>query len=354
QGVHIGLVVGTGDNRTTLGQSDFNAILTNFAPRAKKRERLANFPQDQEIDILIATDCISEGQNLQDCDYVVNYDIHWNPVRLIQRFGRIDRIGSPNQSIQMVNFWPTDDLNAYLNLKNRVEARMALVDLTATAQDNPLTPEQVRLELSYRDQQLLRLKDEVLDLEDLEEGVTLADFSLDDFRMDLHNFLNEHREALENAPLGLFGLVREEGAAKGGIVFCLRQTGPAVEASLNPLTPYFLVYVGADGSVRYTYAQAKQTLELYRALCANKPKADQTLHDYFDQLTNNLENLEQPTALLKAALDSIRSTIRRKTTQGLFAGRGAKVPKLEAQVTEETPFELVTWLVIMDNHNQMV
>jgi len=348
QGVHIGLVVGTGENRATLGQSDFGAILTNFAPRAKRRERLPNFPQDQEIDILIATDCISEGQNLQDCDYLVNYDIHWNPVRLIQRFGRIDRIGSPNQSIQMVNFWPTGDLNAYLNLKNRVEARMALVDLAATAQDNPLTPEQVRTDLSYRDHQLLRLKDEVLDLEDLEDGVTLTDFSLDDFRMDLNNFLDEHREALESAPLGLFALVSETATAQPGIVFCLRQTGPAANVGLNPLSPYFLVYVRSDGTVRYTYAQAKQTLELYRTLCANQPKADQTLHDYFDKQTGNLENLEQPSALLRAALDSIRQTFQRKATQSLFTGRGGMVPKQEEQVTEETPFELVTWLVVLE------
>jgi len=350
QGIHIGLVVGTGDNRCTLGQPEFNTILTNFSPRSKRRKELRGFPQDQEIDLLIATDCISEGQNLQDCDYLVNYDIHWNPVRLIQRFGRIDRIGSPNQSIQMVNFWPTDDLNAYLNLKNRVEARMALVDITATAQDNPLTLDQIRADLSYRDQQLLRLKDEVLDLEDLEGGVTLSDFSLDDFRTDLSNFLEAHREALETAPMGLFGLVGEEGqVARPGIVFCLRQLESVGEASLNPLAPYFLVYVRSGGEVRYAYAQAKQILELYRALCANKTQAQQVLHDQFDRLTGNLENLESETAQLHAALDSIRSSFQRKATQNLFAGRGATVPKLEDQVTEETQFELVTWLVILEN-----
>lgn len=356
QGVHIGLVVGTGDNATTLGRADFNAILTNFAPRAKRREKLPAFPQDQEIDILIATDCISEGQNLQDCDHLVNYDIHWNPVRLIQRFGRIDRINSPNPSIQMVNFWPTDDLNAYLNLKNRVEARMALVDITATAQDNPLTQEQIRADLSYRDQQLLRLKDEVLDLEDLEGGVTLADFSLDDFRQDLTNFLDANREALETAPMGLFGLVTEEGqVARPGIIFCLRQLGRVGEGSLNPLAPYFLVYVRATGEVRYAYAQAKQTLELYRALCANKAQAQQVLHDHFDRLTGNLENLEKETTLLRAALDSIRSTFQRKAAQNLFTGRGATLPKREDQVTEDTQFELVTWLVILENpDNHMV
>lgn len=355
RGIHIGLVVGTGDNRCTLGQPDFNAILTNFSPRSKRRNQLASFPQDQEIDLLIATDCISEGQNLQDCDYLVNYDIHWNPVRLIQRFGRIDRIGSSNHSIQMVNFWPTDDLNAYLNLKNRVEARMALVDITATAQDNPLTLDQIRADLSYRDQQLVRLKDEVLDLEDLEGGVTLSDFSLDDFRMDLNNFLDAHREQLESAPLGLFGLVNEEGqTAKPGIVFCLRQLGTVADASLNPLIPYFLVYVRSSGEVRFAYAQAKQTLELYRALCAQKNQAQQTLHDHFDRLTGNLENLQKETALLQTALDSIRQTFQRKAAQTLFGGRGATIPKLEEQVTEETPFELVTWLVILENQNHMV
>lgn len=355
QGVHMGLVVGTGENHATLGRADFNSILTNFSPRSKRRSQVPGFPQDAEIEILIATDCISEGQNLQDCDYLVNYDIHWNPVRLIQRFGRVDRIGSLNKSIQMVNFWPTDDLNAYLNLKGRVEARMALVDITATAQDNPLSVEQIRSDLSYRDQQLLRLKDEVLDLEDLDGGVTLADFSLDDFRMDLGNFLDEHRDALEKAPLGLFGLVNEQGSnARAGIVFCLRQLGATADAGQNPLSPYFLVYVRSDGKVRYTYAQVKQTLELYRALCADKQHAQQTLHDHFDKLTSNLDNLEHPTALLRTALASIRETFQRKTSQSLFAGRGAAIPKLEEQVTEETPFELVTWLVIMENNDPMV
>jgi hypothetical protein len=350
QGIHIGLVVGAGQNACTLGRADFNAILTNFSTRSKRRAQLPGFPQDEEIEILIATDCISEGQNLQDCDHLVNYDIHWNPVRLIQRYGRIDRIGSQNSSIQMVNFWPTQDLNTYLNLKNRVEARMALVDITATAQDNPLTVDQIRADLSYRDQQLIRLKDEVLDLEDLDGGVTLADFSLDDFRMDLSNFLDVNREALETAPLGLFGLVNQDGkTARPGIVFCLRQVGNKSDASLNPLAPYFLVYVRSDGEVRYAYAQAKQTLELYRALCANQGQAQQVLHDHFDRLTSNLDNLEKETHLLQTALESIRATFQRKATQSLFGGRVATIPKLEEQVTEETQFELVTWLVIVDD-----
>ncbi len=348
-GVHIALVTGSGGNASTLGKADYNTILTNFAPRAKQRNLLKNFVQDSEIDILIATDCISEGQNLQDCDYVINFDIHWNPVRLIQRFGRIDRIGSQNPSIQMVNFWATPDLNAYLNLKNRVEARMALVDITATAQDNPLSLETIRSDLNYRDQQLLRMKDEVLDLEDIEGGVTLADFSLDDFRVDLSNFSNQNRAALENAPLGIFGLVTEEGStAKHGIVFCLRQMDTVANTDLNPLSPYFLVYVRANGEVRYAYAQAKQTLELYRALCSEKPQATQAIHDHFDTLTQNLENLQTETSLLKTALESIRSSFKKRANQSLFAGRGAVIPKKEEQVTEDSQFELITWLAILE------
>jgi superfamily II DNA/RNA helicase len=184
--------------RATFGKSDFNHILTNFAPRAKQRAKMPSMPQEGEIDIWIATDCISEGQNLQDCDLLINYDIHWNPVRIIQRFGRIDRIGSLNAQIQLVNFWPTADLNKYTNLKNRVEARMALVDISATNEDNLLTNEDldelIQQDLRYRDKQLMRLKDEVLDLEDFNESVALNEFTLDDFRMDLSNYVEANRD----------------------------------------------------------------------------------------------------------------------------------------------------------------
>ena len=350
-GVHAALVVGTGENATTLGSREYNAILTNFSPRAKGRDRLPGMLQDEEINLLIATDCISEGQNLQDCDYLVNYDIHWNPVRLIQRFGRIDRIGSLNTDIQMVNFWPTDDLNAYLNLKNRVEARMALVDLTATGKDNPLTPEQAKTELSYRDQQLLRLKDEVLDLEELTDSVTLADFSLDDFRIDLSNFLQANREALRDAPQGLLGIVEApvgSEIARAGVIFCLRQRVNASEKPVNPLHPHFLVYIRDDGTVRFSFTQAKQILELYRGLCAGKGQAEQALHDVFDIETQNGKDVSRYSDLLHKSLASIEKSFKTKVQQSLFAGRGAVVPKRAEQVSSETEFDLVTWLVIRD------
>ena len=212
-GIHIALVSGGASAcKTTFGKADFNHILINFSPVAKNRDKMKTLPQDGEIDLLIATDCISEGQNLQDCDYLINYDIHWNPVRIIQRFGRIDRIGSINRAVQLVNFWPTQDLNKYINLKNRVEARMALVDIAASQEDNILNMDELQDfitdDLKYRDKQLLRLKDEILDLEDFSESVALSEFTLDDFRIELARYIEANRTQLEQAPWGYILLCR--------------------------------------------------------------------------------------------------------------------------------------------------
>ena len=298
-GVHIALVSGgTRPNRTTLGRADFGEILVNFAPRAKQRDKMASMPQDAEIDLLIATDCISEGQNLQDCDLLVNYDIHWNPVRIIQRFGRIDRIGSLNEVIYLINFWPTEDLDQYVNLKNRVEARMALVDVAATGADNLLAlPEMAEVEaliqqdLHYRDQQLLRMKDEVLDLEDFNETVALTEFTLDDFRMELARYIEANREKLQAAPLGLYAVVPPPAdfpALQPGVIFCLkqRQDGAGSE-TVNPLQPYFLVYIRDDGQVRYNFTAPKQTLELFRLLCQGKTEPYSALCQLFNAETQH-------------------------------------------------------------------
>jgi SNF2 family DNA or RNA helicase len=231
-GIHLALICGGGDTRTTFGLAPFDQILTNFSPRSKRRSKIPTMPQEGQIDLLIATDCISEGQNLQDCDYLINYDIHWNPVRVIQRFGRIDRIGSASYTVQLVNFWPTEDLNKYINLKNRVEARMALVDIAATLEDNILRNDEIEdlihEDLRYRDKQLLRLKDEVLDIEDLGDSISLTEFTLDDFRLELLKYIEANRAALEGAPLGLYAVVPpnpEHRVIAPGVIFCLRQSG---------------------------------------------------------------------------------------------------------------------------------
>ena len=347
---------GARPNRATFGAAEFNQILTNFAPRAKQRNKMTKMPQGGEIDILIATDCISEGQNLQDCDLLVNYDIHWNPVRIIQRFGRIDRIGSLNDSIQLVNFWPTPDLNKYINLKNRVEARMALVDISATNEDNVLTnaelEELIHQDLKYRDKQLMRLKDEVLDLEDFNESVALNEFSLDDFRMDLSNYIEANRTQLHDAPYGLYGVVpatTEHALVKPGVIYCLRQQAEhAAKGSetVNPLSPYFLVYLHADGVVRYNFAAPKQILEIFRTLCQGKVEPYADLCKLFDEHTSHGQDMSTYSALLDKAVAAIVAQFTRKNATNLFSGRAGKLIDASKTVKSNSDFELITWLVI--------
>jgi len=373
---HIGLIAGgLGDNRTTFApkgfsrQYDFDAILTNFSPRSKLREKMPDMPQEGEIDILIATDCISEGQNLQDCDTVINYDIHWNPVRIIQRFGRIDRLGSTNKQIQLVNFWPTEDLNQYIKLKERVEARMALVDLAATGEENLLSTEQLRDliedDLTYRDQQLLRLKNEILDLEDMDENVNLSEFTLDDFRADLLNYLEANRRQLEEAPLGLYAVVpppadkgelpglESEGAlrkiALPGVIFCLRHLNGSPELEkVNPLQPFFLVYIRNDGTVRYNFVHAKQILTLFQGLCKGRSRALENLCAAFDASTNQGRQMDVYNELLDKALNAISAHFAKRNFANLFKGRDGKLVGAGKPNKDADEFELVTWLVILD------
>jgi len=361
-GIHVALVCGGGDTRTTFGDRAFNQILTNFSPRSKTRNKIPTMPQEGEIDLIIATDCISEGQNLQDCDYLVNYDIHWNPVRIIQRFGRIDRIGSASYTVQLVNFWPTEDLNKYINLKNRVEARMALVDIAATVEDNILRSEEIEElihdDLRYRDKQLLKLKDEVLDLEDLGDSVSLTEFTLDDFRLELLKYIEANRAALEDAPFGLYTVVPPNPEYKviaPGVIFCFRQErkagvpgaakGDATEA-INPLHPYFLVYVLDDGNVRFGFAHPKQILDIYRILCSGKSEPYSQLCNIFDQQTNHGADMKAYDVLLKKAVASVAATFRKRAASGLQSGRGFVLPDEQDQVNETTDLELVTWMVV--------
>ena len=352
-GIHVALVTGSGGNRTTFGATDFNQILTNFSPRSKNRDKIPSMPHDGEIDLLIATDCISEGQNLQDCDYLVNYDIHWNPVRIIQRFGRIDRIGSINHTVQLVNFWPTKDLEKYVNLKNRVEARMALVDIAATFEDNILKTEEIEEiineDMRYRDKQLLRLREEVLDLEDFNESVTLNEFTLDDFRIELSKYVKANEKLLRDAPLGLYAVVPphpEHQAITPGVIFCFKQKGEVASTTVNPLQPYYLVYVLHDGTVRFTFVQPKQILEIYRLLCSGKAAAYEQLCQLFDTETRNGTDMSLYNKLLQAAVNSVARTFQKRVAAGLQSGRDFIIPNQAEQAREASDFELITWLVI--------
>jgi SNF2 family DNA or RNA helicase len=371
--IHAALVTGTGENKTTyqpkgyFQHTEFNHILTNFSPVSKRRSRITSMPQEGEVDLLIATDCISEGQNLQDCDFLVNYDIHWNPVRIIQRFGRIDRIGSINTTVQLVNFWPTPNLDQYISLKHRVEARMALVDIAATFEENLLKTEDledlIKEDLKYRDRQLLRLKDEVIDLEDLDDSISLTEFTLDDFRIDLLKYLEANRALLEGSPFGLYTVVpphQEIKTIAPGVVFCLRQkagsdkkSGERETEQINPLQPYFLVYVLEDGNVRLSFAHPKQILSIYRELCVDKAVPYETVCALFDQHTHDGKDMELYSNLIERAVGSIATTFRKRIATGIQSGRSFVIPKETEQANEATDFELVTWIVIKtDGCNQ--
>lgn len=363
-GIHMALVVGDGDNKTTLGTADFDDILTNFSPISKRRpEQVNRFPnQTDEIELLIATDCISEGQNLQDADFLVNYDIHWNPVRIIQRFGRVDRIGSRNESVQLVNFWPVADLDKYLNVKHRVEARMALADLAATQTDNLLEPDQledlISDDLRFRDKQLKRFQHEVLDLEDLDDAPSLTSFSLDDFRIELLQFLESRRAELEEAPLGLYAVVPPATGVRPpvqpGALFCLRRASQADQRSatgekLNPLAPHFLLYVHDDGVVRYSFAQPKETLNLLRALAAGHPSALRTVCDQFESLTEGGADMAHYADLIASALRTIETTFQKRITTSLLSSRDGLIPTAaESAKADDGDWELVTWLVVLN------
>ena len=350
-GIKIGLVTGTGSNQATLGRTYFNEILTNFSPVSKNRAKIPAMPQDEEIDLLIATDCISEGQNLQDCDLVINYDIHWNPVRLIQRFGRIDRLGSINDSVQLVNFWVTEDLNKYLNLKGRVEARMALVDVSTTSSDNILLPAEVEKmaqdELNYRDKQLMRLKDEILDLEDFNESIALNDFSLDDFRAELTDLLDIDRSTLRDAPFGIYAVTPTKDNHPPGVIFCFQQESAIGQAEkVNPLQPFYLVYVRNDGVVFHSFVQVKQLLETFRSLCQGNEKPFDELCRDFDKVTNNGEDMTFYDELLKKGLAEIKRNFQQRNTGNLFAGRSGTLVNFQEDLFESSNFKLITWLIV--------
>ena len=362
-GVHIALVTGGGGNKSTSGAPGFTDILGRFAPKAQKGEETG-----EKIDILIATDCLSEGQNLQDCDLVVNYDIHWNPVRLMQRFGRIDRLGSRNQKVSMVNFWPMRNLDRYLNLKSRVEARMALADAAGTGHDDLLDRDGeeglAQGELRFRDDQLRRLRNETLGIDEVEDQVSMSDLTLDDFLADLLQYVQSHRKALKAAPLGIYAIANAGAAGGGkaargdspgqpsgapgpGAIFCLRQRNASSEPVPNVLQPYFLVHVRDDGAVRYTFRQARQGLALFRDLAAGLPSANRELENAFDVETSQGRDMNKHEALLDSALRSIDATLKSAELRQLSRDRGAKLAKKPERPDPSGDLELVTWLLVV-------
>lgn len=350
-GLHSAVVTGTGGNKATLPglRKDLASILSTFAPRAK--ERPAELAEDGDLDLLIATDCISEGQNLQDCDALINYDIHWNPVRIIQRFGRIDRIGSPNQRIQLINFWPNMELEEYINLEQRVSGRMVLLDISATGEENLIEQQSGNPmnDLEYRRQQLIKMQETVIDLEDLSSGVSITDLTLSDYRIDLAGFLKEHSGQLDSLPLGTFAVTTTpEAAIAPGILFCLRAEGDAANRAADPgypLAPYYLVHIGDDGAVLLPYTQAKQALDTLKRVCMGRDLPDAGAYARFDKATKDGQDMSHAQLLLAKAVATIVGKKEERAVASLFTPGGTHAQKGEFAGSND--FEVVAFLVIL-------
>jgi SNF2 family DNA or RNA helicase len=338
------LITGAVEGRTTakVKRADMNTILTLFSPISKDKELL--MPDNPAaIDILIATDCISEGQNLQDCDYCVNYDIHWNPVRIIQRFGRIDRIGSRNSKIQLVNFWPDVGLDEYLSLKGRVETRMKISIMTATGDDNLIDPEE-KGDLDYRKAQLKRLQEEVVDIEDMQSGVSIMDLGLNEFRLDLLDYVKTHGE-MDTVPMGLYAVVPATEDCPPGVIFILKNRHNSVNVDKqNRLHPFYMVYVGSDESVVCDYLSPKKLLDKLRSLCKGRHAPIPEVCREFNRETKDGRDMEAVSTLLTDAIYSIMDIKAENDIDSLFSPGGTSA--LDSRIDGLEDFELICFLVV--------
>lgn len=343
-GLNTAMISGSVEGRTTCQKlkSDLNTVLTCFSPISKDKELLM-LNDTSEIDVLIATDCISEGQNLQDCDYLINYDIHWNPVRIIQRFGRIDRIGSRNKVIQLVNFWPDVTLDEYINLKAKVETRMKIVDMTATGDDNLLSDEE-KTDLEYRKAQLKRLQDEVVDIEDMTTGISIMDLGLNEFRLDLLDYIKLHPD-IDKAPFGLSAVAPAGEDTPAGVIYVLKNRSNSVNIdNQNRLHPFYMVYISDEGEVICDHLSPKNMLDKMRFLCKGKTVPIPELYKQFNKETNNGKNMKQFSRLLGDAISSIIQLKEENDIESLFKPGGTSL--LANNFKGLNDFELITFLVV--------
>ena len=345
KGLHTALITGDIESRSTLKlkqKMNFNTLLTLFSPISKEKETI--FPNvKEEIDILIATDCISEGQNLQDCDYLINYDIHWNPVRIIQRFGRIDRIGSRNNTIQLVNFWPDMTLDEYIDLKGRVEARMKISIMTATGDDNLLSPEE-KGDLEYRREQLKRLQEEVVDIEDMNTGVSIMDLGLNEFRLDLLEYMKTHND-VEHTPFGLHAVIGATDDCPKGVVYVLKNRSNSVNIDQkNRLHPFYMVYLRDNGEVFINHLQPKELLDRVRYMCRGKVEPIADLCRSFNKETKDGYNMKHYSELLGDAINSIINVKEQSDIDLFLSGFQGELFTKEIKGLDD--FELICFLVV--------
>ncbi len=343
-GLETAEITGSVDGKTTIPhlRSDLNTVLTCFSPKSKGKNVLMPGSKD-ELDILIATDCISEGQNLQDCDYLVNYDIHWNPVRIIQRFGRIDRIGSTNDYIQLVNFWPDMDLDEYINLKSRVETRMRISVMTSTGDDDLINPEE-KGDLEYRETQLKRLQEEVVDIEEMSNGISIMDLGLNEFRLDLLEYM-KHNHDVETAPNGMHAVVPKCEDAPAGVIFVMKNINNSVNVdNRNRIHPFYMVFISEDGEVVCDYLNPKKMLDTIRLLCRGKDEPIMSLCKRFNEETDDGRDMSEISELLSEAINSIIDVKEENDIDSLFKSGGTSA--LLSAVSGLDDFELICFLVV--------
>jgi hypothetical protein len=343
-GLDTAVITGSIDGKTTIKgfKATLNNVLTVFSPKSKGKDML--MPNSNvEIDILIATDCISEGQNLQDCDYLINYDIHWNPVRIIQRFGRVDRIGSRNNYIQLVNFWPDLTLDDYINLKSRVETRMKITVMTSTGDDDLINAEE-KGDLEYRKQQLKRLQEEVVDIEDMSEGISIMDLGLNEFRLDLLEYVKSHGD-MDNKPRGLHAVVPATEELPEGVIFVLKNINKSVNIdNQNRIHPFYMVYIGMDGEIICDYLNPKKLLDDVRLLCRDISEPVHDLCRKFNAETDDGRDMEELSELLSEAINSIIDTKEESDIDSLFSAGGTSA--LMSDISGLDDFELICFLVV--------
>lgn len=343
-GLETAVITGSIDGKTTIKgfKATLNNVLTCFSPISKGRDVLMPASKT-EIDVLIATDCISEGQNLQDCDYLINYDIHWNPVRIIQRFGRVDRIGSRNSQIQLVNFWPDMDLDEYINLKGRVETRMKISIMTSTGDDDLINPEE-KGDLEYRKQQLKRLQEEVVDIEDMSNGISIMDLGLNEFRLDLLEYVKNHGD-LDKKPKGMHAVVPATDELSEGVIFILNNINNSVNIdNQNRIHPFYMVYIGIDGEVICDYLNPKKLLDDIRLLCRGKKEPIKELFQQFNEETDDGRDMTEMSELLSEAINSIIDCKEESDIDSLFSAGGTSA--LMSTVSGLDDFELICFLVV--------
>ena len=343
-GLNTAVITGSIDGKTTIKnfKATLNNVLTSFSPISKDKAVLLP-DSTEEIDVLIATDCISEGQNLQDCDCVINYDIHWNPVRIIQRFGRVDRIGSRNESIQLINFWPDLDLDEYINLKGRVETRMKISIMSSTGDDDLINAEE-KGDLEYRKQQLKRLQEEVVDIEDMSTGISIMDLGLNEFRLDLLEYIKNHGD-MDTKPKGLHAVVSSSEELPEGVIFVLKNVINSVNIdNQNRIHPFYMVYISMDGDIICDYLNPKQLLDDIRLLCRGKKEPIVDLCHIFNEETNDGKDMHQISSLLHETIHSIIDTKDKSDIDSLFTSGGTSA--LISVVTGLDDFELISFLVV--------